>query len=75
MSADRGSPWQASEPSAGQWSRHSWLAHSQEAFVFAIVEALALAGASAGVANTVSGSPDGLVLEGSYQESGPLPAI
>ena len=43
--------------------------------MFAIVEALALAGASAGVANTVSGSPDGLVLGGSYQESGPLLAI
>ena len=42
--------------------------------MFANAVVLALAGACAGVANIAFDSPDGLVLEGSYQESGPLPA-
>ena len=43
--------------------------------MFATVVVLALAGVYAGVANTAFDSPDGPVLEGSCQESGPLPAI
>jgi hypothetical protein len=42
--------------------------------VFASLATSAPAGVCADVANTAFGSPDVLVLEGSYQESEPYPA-